>query len=176
MIFTNNLLLLDLFSFQVERNLQDAMNVARNIYMEPKIVAGGGAVEMAVAHALKNKSMKIVGIEQWPYRAIIEALEVIPRTLAQNCGANVIRTLTNLRSKHSAGEKTWGLNGETGEIVDMNELKIWEPLSVKLQVYKTAIETAILLLRIDDIVSGSKKKDRDGGGAPQGPTEESMKE
>lgn len=146
------------------------MCVARNIFLDPKVVPGGGAVEMAVSHKLTEKSKTITGVEQWPYRAVVEALEVIPRTLAQNCGGNVIRTLTALRAKHTSdGEgmgKNWGINGETGELVDMNELKIWEPLSVKLQTYKTAIETAILLLRIDDIVSGSKK--RDGGGASAG--------
>jgi len=161
---------------EVERNLQDAMNVARNIFLDPKVVPGGGAVEMAVSHSLLELSKTMTGVEQWPYRAVVQALEVIPRTLAQNCGANVIRTLTTLRAKHATGEKTWGINGETGEIVDMKELKIWEPLSVKLQVYKTAIETAILLLRIDDIVSGSKKKDSDGGNHGAGVTEESMKE
>jgi len=138
------------------------MSVARNIYLDPKVVGGGGAVEMALAHALTEKSKGMTGVEQWPYRAVVQALEVIPRTLAQNCGGNVIRTLTELRAKHSTGGKNWGINGETGELVDMNDLKIWEPLSVKLQTYKTAIETAILLLRIDDIVSGSKKKDSDG--------------
>merc|ERR1711881_722462 len=100
----------------------------------------------------------------------------IPRTLAQNCGANTIRTLTTLRAKHAEGDKsTWGINGLTGKLEDMKELGIFEPLSVKLQVYKTAVETAILLLRIDDIVSGSKKKDGgaagpavDHGAAPPG--------
>lgn len=151
------------------------MCVARNIYLESKVVPGGGAVEMAVSHALQEKSKSMLGVEQWPYRAVVQALEVIPRTLAQNCGANIIRTLTALRAKHAAGETTWGINGETGAIVDMKELKVWEPLSVKLQVYKTAIETAILLLRIDDIVSGSKKKEA-GDHQPAAPTEESMKE
>jgi T-complex protein 1 subunit gamma len=61
------------------------------------------------------------------------------------------------------------------QVEDTKALGIYEPLSVKLQVYKTAIETAILLLRIDDIVSGSKKKDDTGAGAG-GPTQESMAE
>jgi len=152
------------------------MCVARNIYLEPHVVPGGGAVEMAVSHALLEKSKSITGVEQWPYRAVVQALEVIPRTLAQNCGANVIRTLTALRAKHAARETSWGINGESGAVVDMKELKVWEPLTVKLQVYKTAIETAILLLRIDDIVSGSKKKDGDDHHQPAPPTEESMKE
>jgi len=151
---------------ETERNLQDALHVARNLMLEPRLVPGGGAVEMAVSQALTRKQI------QGPYRAVAEALEIIPRTLAQNCGANTIRTLTALRAKHAShshGDNTsctWGINGETGEIVDMKVLGVWEPLSVKMQVYKTAIETAILLLRIDDIVSGSKKKDKDNIQAP----------
>ncbi|XP_075227285.1 chaperonin containing TCP1 subunit 3 [Lycorma delicatula] len=161
---------------ETERNLQDALHVARNILLEPKLVPGGGAVEMAVSCALTEKGKSVEGIGQWPYRAVAQALEVIPRTLAQNCGANTIRTLTALRAKHATGSTTWGINGESGQLADMKELCIWEPLTVKLQVYKTAIETAILLLRIDDIVSGSKKKDKDGETKSAPPTEESMKE
>ncbi|XP_018025393.2 T-complex protein 1 subunit gamma isoform X2 [Hyalella azteca] len=158
---------------EVERNLQDALAVARNLRLSPAIVAGGGAVEMAVSQALQEKAKSIKGVKQWPYTALAHALEVIPRTLTQNCGGNIIRLLTNLRAKHAAGHKMFGVNGESGELADMQELKIWEPLAVKLQVYKTAVETAVLLLRIDDIVSGSKKmKDDIGGGAM--PTEESM--
>lgn len=165
---------------EVERNLQDALNVARNLWMDPKLVPGGGATEMEVAYMLSQMAKSLNGVIQWPYKAVASALEVIPRTLAQNCGANTIRTLTALRAKHAAeGEKNvnWGINGETGELADMSELGIWEPLSVKLQVYKTAIETAILLLRIDDIVSGSKKRgqegpaiDHAGGGAGPDPS------
>merc|ERR1712051_638048 len=167
---------------EVERNLQDALNVARNLYQDPFVVPGGGATEMEVANHLNQKAKALNGVIQWPYKAIVSALEVIPRTLAQNCGANSIRVLTALRAKHAAGpeNKNWGINGETGELTDMEQLGIWEPLAVKLQVYKTAIETAILLLRIDDIVSGSKKKGDAGNQGPAvdhsgaGPTGESM--
>eukprot|EP00093_Oithona_nana_P011321 11321.XXX_465340_463636_1 [CDS] Oithona nana genome sequencing. len=154
---------------EVERNLQDAIHVARNIYLKPKLVPGGGAVEMEVAHLLSEKSKSLKGVIQWPYRSLASALEVIPRTLAQNCGANTVRTLTTLRAKHAEGDNaSCGINGLTGKIEDMKALGIFEPLAVKLQTYKTAVETAILLLRIDDIVSGSKKKDGAGGGAPAG--------
>ncbi|XP_064104485.1 T-complex protein 1 subunit gamma-like [Macrobrachium nipponense] len=147
------------FINEVERNLQDALGVARNLVMEPKLVYGGGAVEMALSRILHEKSKSVSGVKQWPYTALAQALEVIPRMLAQNCGGNVIRLLTNLRAKHASGEIYWGVNGETGELADMRTLRIWDPLAVKIQVYKTAVETAVLLLRIDDIVSGCKKKD-----------------
>merc|ERR1711983_576167 len=145
---------------EVERNLQDALNVARNLYQEPALVPGGGATEMEVAHLLTQKAKTLKGVVQWPYKAVASGLEVIPRTLAQNCGANTIRTLTALRAKHAEGNNsTFGVNGLSGKIEDMKALGIFEPLAVKLQTYKTAVETAILLLRIDDIVSGSKKRD-----------------
>merc|ERR1719369_943487 len=148
---------------EVERNLQDALGVARNLVLEPRLVIGGGAVEMAVAQALQEKAKSITGVKQWPYSSVAQALEVIPRTLAQNCGANIIRLLTTLRAKHASGEHHFGVDSESGELADMKQLKIWEPLVVKQQVYKTAVETAVLLLRIDDIVSGSKRAKEEGG-------------
>ena len=81
----------------MERNLQDAMQVARNIMVEPRLLPGGGATEMALAHALNERSKSVAGVGQWPYRAVAKAMEVIPRTLLQNCGANTIRVLTALR-------------------------------------------------------------------------------
>jgi len=145
---------------EVERNLQDAMNVARNVLVDPRLCPGGGAAEMALAHHLNEKARSLTGVEQWPYKAVARALEVIPRTLIQNCGANTIRTITALRAKHATATDacSWGIDGEAGTIVDMKNHAIWEPYSVKAQTYKTAIETAILLLRIDDIVSGTKKQ------------------
>uniref|UniRef100_A0A7N6BJU0 T-complex protein 1 subunit gamma n=1 Tax=Anabas testudineus TaxID=64144 RepID=A0A7N6BJU0_ANATE len=147
---------------EVERNLQDAMQVCRNVLLDPFLLPGGGATEMAVSKRLTERSRSLTGIEQWPYRAVAQALEVIPRTLIQNCGASTIRVLTSLRAKHTQDNSVcWGVDGETGCLTDMSSLGIWEPLAVKAQTYKTAVETAILLLRIDDIVSGHKKKDKD---------------
>lgn len=95
---------------------------------------------------LNDKAKNITGVTQTPYRVVSRALEVIPRTLIQNCGGNTIRTLTALRAKHATGDnKTWGIDGETGEIVDMKTLGVWEPLAVKLQAYKTAIEVSFWL-------------------------------
>ncbi|KAK9673229.1 hypothetical protein RND81_12G154700 [Saponaria officinalis] len=154
---------------EVERNLQDAMCVARNIIKNPKLVPGGGASELTVSATLKQKSGSIEGIEKWPYEAAALAFEAIPRTLAQNCGVNVIRTMTALRGKHANGENAWiGIDGNSGEVADMKEKKIWDSYTVKAQTFKTAIEAACMLLRIDDIVSGIKKKQAPGAG-PQKP-------
>jgi T-complex protein 1 subunit gamma len=147
---------------EIERSLQDAMQVVRNVVYDPKLLPGGGAIEMALAVAIRKEGQKLHGIQQAPFMAVGDAMEVIPRTLAQNCGVSVIRTITSLRAKHAStndGEKCCvGVNGTTGELVDMNELGIWEPYAVKVQIIKSAIENACMILRIDDIVSGSKKK------------------
>eukprot|EP00118_Oscarella_pearsei_P025018 m.307328 g.307328 ORF g.307328 m.307328 type:complete len:555 (+) comp42153_c0_seq1:147-1811(+) len=147
---------------EVDRNLQDAMHAARNIHVNPFLVPGGGALEMALSCALNEKAKSVAGLHQLPYRAVAKALEIIPHTLVQNCGGNSIRTLTKLRAKHASGENaSWGISGDDGSIVDMEEYGVWDPAAVRLQCYKTAIETAILLLRIDDIVSGGVKKASD---------------
>eukprot|EP01121_Diplochlamys_sp_Union-15-3_P016944 TRINITY_DN586_c0_g1_i3.p1 TRINITY_DN586_c0_g1~~TRINITY_DN586_c0_g1_i3.p1 ORF type:complete len:545 (-),score=104.89 TRINITY_DN586_c0_g1_i3:74-1708(-) len=149
---------------EVERNLQDALAVAKNIVLEPKLVPGGGASEISISHYLIEKSRTISGVQQWPYHSIGVAMEVIPRTLIQNTGSNVMKLLTSLRAKHAKGENvTWGIDGEKGELADMTTLGIWEPFQVKAQTIKTAIEAACLLLRVDMIVSGLSKKDSSGG-------------
>ena len=155
---------------EVERNLHDAMNVARNVYKDPMTAPGGGAFEMEVSAQLMKKSNAIEPKLRNIYRACATAFEVIPRILAANCGANVVRLVTELRAKHAQGEigdnKNWGVDGELGTLVDMDILGVWEPMSVKVQTLKTAIESAVLLLRVDDVVSGVSKK-RDGTGGNQ---------
>lgn len=99
------------FLQEVERNLQDAMQVCRNVLVDPQLVPGGGASEMAVAHALTEKSKVMTGVEQWPYRAVAQALEVIPRTLIQNCGASTIRVLTSLRVRTAFDRQQCSLPG-----------------------------------------------------------------
>jgi len=159
---------------EVERNLQDAMSVARNVVFNPLLAPGGGATEMAISVGLQAKSKSVLGVEAGPFRAVADAMEVIPRTLAQNSGGNAIRVLTELRAKHANGESSWGINGETGKIVDMKEYGLYESASVKVQTYKTAIEAARMLLRVDDVVQAIRK-DKEGG-ASSGPPPEEMAE
>ena len=148
---------------EIERNLQDAMSVARNVMFEPSVAPGGGATEMAVAVKLAQKAKSIEGVMQWPYKAVAEAMEVIPRTLIENSGASPIRILTQLRAKHTEGKTSFGVDGDTGAVVDnRRDEGIWEPTAVKMQSIKTAVESACLLLRVDDICPAKSAKQ--GGG------------
>ena len=111
------------------------------------------------------------GLIQLPYKVVARALEVIPRTLIQNCGADVVRTITDLRARHSDPnnkDKAYlGVDGNKGVIANMKDLKIFDTLAVKKQTLKTSIESSCMILRIDDIVSGIKKKDKGGRGPQQ---------
>ncbi|KAG8739585.1 T-complex protein 1 subunit gamma [Ceratobasidium sp. 414] len=166
---------------EIDRNLADAMAVARNVVLNPRLVPGGGAVEMAVARALtestagaeaSGKDKDVAGAAKGAvFRAVAEALEVIPRTLVQNSGGNAIRVLTELRAKHAAGEYTWGIDGHAGKIADMKTYGLYESASVKIQTLKTAIEATRVLLRVDDIVQATRKDKQGGiggGGPPSG--------
>ena len=126
--------------------------------MDPRLVPGGGAIEMTLANKLIEGSKLQEPIIAGAYKAAGEALEIISRTLLENCAADIIRVQTQLRAKHAGGANvTWGIDGEKGTMADMNELGVWEPVAVKQQTIKTAIESASMLLRIDEIVAGTSK-------------------
>jgi T-complex protein 1 subunit gamma len=142
------------------------MGVARNVVFSPRLCPGGGATEMAVAVGLERLSKTVEGVAQWPYRAIARSLEVIPRTLIQNAGASPIKVLTELRAKHASGgegSSRWGVDGDAGKVVDMKVYGVWEPVAVKMQSVKTAVESACLLLRVDDICAAKAAKQAGGG-------------
>lgn len=141
---------------EMERNLQDAMSVARNLILDPSIVYGAASCEMHVSARLMAKAKTISDVEQAAYEAIGKALEVVPRILASNCGADVLRMVTALRSEHAKGNSYCGINGITGKLQDARELKVVEPASIKIQALKTSIEAASMILRVDDVVSGIK--------------------
>jgi T-complex protein 1 subunit gamma len=99
-------------------------------------------------------------------------LEIIPKTLAQNCGMDVVRIITELRAKHATqGNFNFGIDGNNKKISDMSEINVWEPIAVKNQVIKTSIEASCLLLRIDDVVSGVKRREKEKKGGPSAPEE-----
>lgn len=151
---------------ELERNLVDAMSVVRNVMADPRMVPGGGATEMALAAALQKEASDVGEVELKPFLAAAKALEIIPKTLAANGGANVNAVLSKLRQLHREGEEKWGVDGNKGAVADMTQLGLLDPLMVKEQAIKTAFETAIMLLRIDDILSGVSKP-TEGSPAPQ---------
>ena len=143
---------------EAERSIHDALCVIRDLIQEPKIVAGGGAPEMEMASVLRKYAESITGREQLAIRIFAEALESIPVTLAENAGLDPIDILVELRTRHEKGETWAGIEVLEGKVKDMSKVNIFEPLSVKKQIIKSANEAASMILKIDDVIASSKMK------------------
>ncbi len=141
---------------EIERGFKDALGALASAIEDGFVVAGGGAPEEAVATDLKKYSQKFSGREQLAILAFAEALEVIPRTLAENAGLDPIDMIVEMRAAHEMGKTTSGLDVFKGKVVDMWKQGVIEPLRVKKQAIKSASEAAELILRIDDVVAASK--------------------
>ena len=148
---------------EVERSLQDALHVARDLFREPKIVPGGGAFEVEVARRVREYARKLPGKEQLAALKFADALEHIPTILALTAGLDPVDAIAELRRRHDNGELTVGVDVHGGKITDMAALNVWDPLIVKKQVIKSAVEAAIMILRIDDIIAaGAVKREEKG--------------
>src|SRR2546430_5216725 len=146
---------------EAERSLHDALCVVRNALEDGKIVAGGGAPEAELSKRLKDYAIKVGGREQLAVTAFAEALESIPVAIAQNAGVNPIDILVDLKSKHNSLQNIWfGVNTKTGKAADMLKMDVVEPLRVKTQVIKSAVEAVTMILRVDDVFASK------GGGSP----------
>jgi len=158
---------------EVERSLEDALGSLTSALEVGRIVAGGGAPEEAVSKGLREFAQSFSGREQLAILAFAEAMEVIPRTLAENAGLDPIDILVELRSAHDEDKITYGVDVYTGKIVDMRSKGVIEPLKIKTQAIKSAAEAAEMILRIDDIISAGKLEK---GGAPRMPSPEGGEE
>lgn len=137
----------------LERALHDALRVVGVALEDEKIVVGGGSPEIELALRLREYAAILKGREQLAVSKFAEALEIIPQTLAENAGLDPIDKLVELRSQHEQGNKNAGLNVYTGDVIDMWENNIVEPLRIKTQAINAAAESAIMILRIDDVVA-----------------------
>ncbi len=137
---------------EVERALDDALRVVGVVIEDGKIVAGGGSPEMEIATRLRKYATTYGGREQLAIMAYADALEEIPKGIAENAGLDAINIIMELRTRHNKGLGTSGLNVFTGEAEDMRELGVIEPLRVKTQEIKSATDAAVMILRINDIL------------------------
>ncbi|HEY4675191.1 MAG TPA: thermosome subunit beta [Candidatus Bathyarchaeia archaeon] len=145
---------------EAERAMTDALSVVSDVIENNKIVAGGGAVEIEVAKALRSYAAGVGGREQLAIEAFADSMEVIPKTLAENAGFEPIDKIVELRSAHEkANGKYMGINVFTGKIEDAQANGVVEPLVVKEQAIKSAAESAAMILRIDDVIAATKPKE-----------------
>lgn len=151
---------------EAERNLDDALSVVSDVVEEPFILPAGGAPEVEAAKAVRAYATKVGGREQYAIEAFADALEAIPKALAENAGLDAVDIITELRHKHEQSDgRRYGLDVYQGKVVDMVNIGLIEPLSVKINSFKVAVEAASMILRIDEIIAASKleKEEKKGG-------------
>jgi len=152
---------------ELDRAIEDALRVVAVAIEDGKFVAGGGAPEVELSLRLREFAATQGGRAQLAIEAFAAALEIIPRTLAENAGLDPIDMLVELRSEHEAGKKTVGLDVFEARPADMLAAGVVEPVRVKTQAIASAAESAIMILRIDDVIAASKM----GGGDMPSPEE-----
>ena len=159
----------------IERAMEDALRVVGVTIEDGKVVAGGGSPEIELSLRLREYASTLKGREQLAVSKFADALEVIPRTLAENAGLDPIDMLVELRSQHEKGNKNAGLDVYTGNVIDMLANGVVEPLRVKTQAINSATESAVMILRIDDVIASVGGGPGDmppemmgGGGMPPG--------
>ncbi|MDI6798553.1 MAG: thermosome subunit beta [Candidatus Aenigmarchaeota archaeon] len=141
---------------EVDRSVEDAVGAVASAVEIGKIIYGAGAPEEEVSRRLRKFAEKFSGREQLAILSFADALEVVPRSLAENAGLDPIDILVELRAAHEQGKKYHGIDIFNGKVVDANEMGVIEPLKVKTQAIKSAAEAAEMILRIDDVISASK--------------------
>lgn len=162
---------------ETERSIHDALCVVRDVVRDPRVVAGGGAVEIDVAFNLRRWAQGLLGREQLAVLAFAEAMEAVTMALAENAGLDPIDMLADLRSHHDKGEKWAGIDIFEGKVSDLSKKNIYEPVVVKEQAVKSATEAATMILKIDDVIAAGKPSGAPGGPPkPPGGEEESSSE
>ncbi|AEA47574.1 thermosome subunit beta [Archaeoglobus veneficus] len=159
---------------EVERSLTDSIKVVKAALESGKVVAGGGAPEIEISLKLKQWAPTLGGREQLSAEAFATALEIIPRSLAENAGLDPIDILVELKKAHEDGNVYAGVNVFSGKVENMKELGVLEPLRVKKQAISSATEVAIMILRIDDVIAakGIESEKEKGGGTEGEESEE----
>jgi len=159
---------------EVERAVVDSLGVVSVTLEDGQVLPGGGAPETQLALELRDFADSVGGREQLAVEAFADAIDVVPRTLAENAGHDPIDSLVDLRSQHDSGETTVGLDAYSGDVIDMVEEGVVEPLRVKTQAVESATEASVMILRIDDVIAagdlkgGAPGDDGDDGGPPAG--------
>jgi len=152
---------------EAERSLNDALHVIADVTETPKMVAGGGSIEIELSKAARAYATQEGGREQLAIEAFADALEIIPRTLAENAGLDTLDTMVAIRSAHDKKKgKAMGVNVFDKGVIDMLEMGVVEPTVVKKQAIESAVEVASMILRIDDVVAATAPAM--GGGPPGG--------
>ena len=148
------------FIAEAERSINDAVMVVRRATKASSIVPGGGAIEMELSKHVRKAGMEIKGKEQLVVLGFARALEVIPRTLAQNSGFDAVEIVNKLRQKHDLSKdgNSFGVNCFEGGIIDTYVHFVWEPTLLKDNILNAATEACCSVISVDQTVKNPKSE------------------
>lgn len=159
---------------EAERGLKDALYVVRNVVEDGKVFYGGGSIQEELALRLRDYAHTEKGKEQLAMEAFANALESIPRILAENSGMDAVDALVELRNAHKAGKISAGIDVLNGKVADMAEIGVVDTYRGVKNAIAAATETAILIIKTDDIIAAKpyeekgkekgKGEEEEGGG------------
>jgi len=150
---------------EIKRAMEDAVGDLSCAIKDNLVVAGAGSTEIELARQIRKYSDSLSGREQLAVQAFADAMEVIPRTLAENAGLDPIDVLTDLKAAHDKGKVWAGIDVFSGRTIDAWNEGVVEPLKIKTQAISSASEVAVMILRIDDVIAASAGNE---GGPPPG--------
>ncbi len=155
---------------EIDRNLEDAIGVVSSVIEDGQVVTGGGAIEIEIALKIRKFAPRIGGREQMAIESFADAIEIVPKTLAENAGLDVIDTLMGLRKAHTKKGKNAhaGLDVRSGKVMNMKTKNVVEPLRVKIQAISSATEVSNMILRIDDIIASKQPEQSAAPDMPPG--------
>jgi len=138
---------------EIRRAFDDAVGVVAVAWEDGAVLTGGGSVLASLSRELRTYAEGVGGREQMAIEAFASALEIVPRTLAENAGLDPVTTIIDLRKAHADGQVHAGINVYEGGVADMLAGHVLEPVRVVEQAIQSATETATMILRIDDVIS-----------------------
>eukprot|EP00698_Gefionella_okellyi_P015868 TRINITY_DN4506_c0_g1_i1.p1 TRINITY_DN4506_c0_g1~~TRINITY_DN4506_c0_g1_i1.p1 ORF type:complete len:557 (-),score=162.63 TRINITY_DN4506_c0_g1_i1:39-1670(-) len=137
----------------VERAIGDGVNIVKAMTKDGRFVAGGGAAEIELARLVSKEGAREAGLDQYAIKKFAEALEIVPRTLAENAGHDATETISKLYAAHEKGEQFAGVDvNEHNAIADMQQRKVFDHLVGKQTALRLAADAAVTILRVDQII------------------------
>ncbi|MFB6124903.1 MAG: thermosome subunit alpha [Halanaeroarchaeum sp.] len=138
---------------ELERAVQDGVDAVVAAIEKGGVVPGAAATEVRLASAVRDAGAGIEGRQQLAVEAFADALDAIPRTLAENAGMDPIDGLVDIRAANESGTAGIIAENDQATIGDPVENGILDPVAVKREVIASATEAATMIVRIDDVIS-----------------------
>lgn len=151
----------------LERAIDDAVNTVRTLVTrDDRVVPGAGASEMAISRALSKFADLTPGVTQYAIRAFAESFEIVPKILAMNAGFDSHSCIALLASSQESEGVQRGVSIDDALVtVDTKILGIVDSLAAKMSAVQLAVDCALTVLRVDQIIMSKPA----GGPKSRGP-------